>query len=251
MSGESGGAGEWERHWRAYDDAAHRNPAQRYRRRLILDCIATSTAPLRILDVGCGQGDLLAEARRRFPRAELAGLDGSVAGLELARRRVPDAKLQRTDFEADPLPEALHGFATHAVCSEVLEHLDKPEVILENVRALLAPGGRLIVTVPGGPRSAFDVHIGHRRHYGPQQLAALLAHTGYEEETLRGAGFPMFNLYKLVVILRGKRLIRDVDQGQGTSLASALAMAAFDQLFRLDLGGTHLGWQTFGVFRAR
>ncbi len=29
----------------------------------------------------------------------------------------------------------------------------------------LAPGCRLVVTVPGGPRSAFDRHIGHRRHF--------------------------------------------------------------------------------------
>jgi hypothetical protein len=112
----------------------------------------------------------------------------------------------------------------------------------------LAPGGRVIVTVPGGPRSAFDIHIGHRRHYSPRQLEELLRSAGYRALSVRGAGFPFFNLYKLAVILRGEKLAKDLDQDQRPSRATSLAMAAFRPLFRLNLNGTGLGWQTFGVF---
>ena len=36
---------------------------------------------------------------------------------------------------------------------------------MRNAAALLAPGAKVVVTVPGGPRSAFDKHIGHCRHF--------------------------------------------------------------------------------------
>ena len=72
------------------------------------------------------------------------------------------------DLLRDPAPDAeWAGWATHAVCSEVLEHVDEPVVLLRNARSWLAPGCRLVVTVPGGPMSAFDRHIGHRRHFSP------------------------------------------------------------------------------------
>jgi SAM-dependent methyltransferase len=244
-------ADDWERHWRAYDEATRRNPAHRYRTALVLQAIrAERGAPLRLLDVGCGQGAFLAEARRRFPAAELAGVDGSAAGLDLAGERVPGARLFRADFaSADPLPAELHGFATHAVCSEVLEHLDDPGALLRKLAPAIAPGGLLVITVPGGPRTAFDLHIGHRRHYSPRELRALVGAAGYEPVAVRGAGFPFFNVYKAVVMLRGKRVARDVDQARPLSRASALAMSAFDLLFRLNHDGTGLGWQTFGIFR--
>lgn len=249
----SGDAGAWEGHWTSFDAATRMNPAHRYRRALLFGALeAGGGRPLKVLDLGCGQGDFLREARDRFPSAELAGLDFSETGLALARKRVSGAKLLQADFASHrPLPAELNGFATHAVCSEVLEHLDRPELLLENTRPLLSPGGKLLVTVPGGPRSAFDVHIGHRRHFSPRELTALLAGAGYDAETVRGSGFPFFNLYKLVVVLRGRRLVHDIDGGAGVSRASAAAMAVFDRLFRLNAERTGLGWQTFGVFRPR
>ena len=42
------------------------------------------------------------------------------------------------------------GWATDAVCSEVLEHVDSPVLFLQAARPWLADGSRLIVTVPGG-----------------------------------------------------------------------------------------------------
>src|SRR5216683_115209 len=186
-----GGSGEvWDRHWAAYDEAARRNPAHRFRRGLIFSALERSAQPgMRILDLGRGQGDFLREARERFPGAELAGVDGSTAGLELARKRAPGAHLLRLDLTGDgPLPAELASFATHMVCSEVLEHLDDPAVALRKAAPALAPGGQLLVTVPGGPRSAFDIHLGHRRHYSPRDLEQLLRGAGYETVEVRGAG---------------------------------------------------------------
>ena len=58
--------------------------------------------------------------------------------------------------------------------------------------------------------SAFDKHIGHRRHFTPERLRQLLLDAGLQVESLNGAGFsPFFNLYRLTVVARGKKLIDD------------------------------------------
>ena len=95
-------------------------------------------------------------------------------------------------------PASLNEFtnwATHAVCSEVLEHVDDPVAFLKRARDYLAPGARLIVTVPGGPMSAFDRHIGHRQHFDRLKIRSMLEQAGYSVERTYLAGFPFFNLY--------------------------------------------------------
>ena len=79
------------------------------------------------------------------------------------RRRLPEALfLQRDLIAGNDDPAEHRGFATHAVCSEVLEHVDDPGPASPATRGpYMADGCRLVVTVPGGPTlSAFDVHIG-------------------------------------------------------------------------------------------
>jgi hypothetical protein len=66
---------------------------------------------------------------------------------------------------------------------------------------------------------------------------------------VQGAGFPFFNLYKMVVVLRGKRVAQDLDQVRPISRIGLFALAAFDRLFALNSNATGLGWQTFGIFR--
>jgi SAM-dependent methyltransferase len=174
--------------------------------------------------------------------------------VDVAAAKVPGASFARCDLVVDePRPPALAGWATHAVCSEVLEHVDDPETLLRNARALLAPGCRLVVTVPGGPMSAFDRHIGHRQHFTPALLAGLMRAAGYEVELTTGAGFPMFNLYRMVVVARGERLAQDVASGDGTpaSLPARAAMGVFRALLALPLPRTRWGWQVVGVARLR
>ena len=157
----------------------------------------------------------------------------SATGVAETSRKVPDALvLQGNLLHGAPADERLHGWATHAVCSEVLEHVDDPALLMRNALPLLAPGCRVVVTVPGGPRSAFDKHIGHRRHYDRTSLEAVLTAAGLRDVHVEAAGFPVFNLYKLVVIARGKRLIEDA-KSSNPSATAGLAMKVFDRLFAL------------------
>ncbi len=240
---------DWEQHWRNYAETAEQNPAQHYRRQIVCQLLERSkcSGSARILDIGSGQGDLALELRQTFLRAELAGVELSAAGVAEATRKIPDAQfLQRDLLDPDGDPGPLRSWAQFAVCAEVLEHLDDPALFLKQVTRYLAPGCTLVVTVPGGPQSAFDRHIGHRQHFTPAMLRALLETSGFKVRLATTAGFPFFNLYRMVVILRGKRLITDV-RGDSSAPASGLArlvMSAFRPLFSLNMFGSPLGWQT-------
>jgi hypothetical protein len=108
----------------------------------------------------------------------------------------------------------------------------------------MADGCRLVITVPGGPMSAFDKHIGHRKHWRPQEIEDLMRKAGFTPERVTGAGFPFFNLYRCVVIMRGEKLIQDVSSGSGASSLSARIAAA---VFPVDSKAPQVlyrsGWQ--------
>lgn len=237
---------DWDRHWADYADSASLNPGQALRRRVIHSLLRVPAESARILDIGCGQGDLIEELRRRHIGAELCGIDYSRHGVEVAARKVPSATFLQCDLLSGAAPPpAFEGWATHAVCSEVLEHVDEPEVLLTNSRAWLAPGCRLVVTVPGGPMSAFDRHIGHRQHFTTESLRRLLTGSGFRVERVVGAGFPLFNLYRLAVISRGRRLVDDVE-GDASWLARAV-MAGFQVLLAAPQPPTPWGWQRAAI----
>jgi SAM-dependent methyltransferase len=246
---------DWDRHWESYTEAAEENPAQRYRHRLACELLQQNgcRGGAKILDIGSGQGHLASELRACFPEAEVVGLELSASGVAIAQTKAPSARFFQRDLLAPvDAQDPLLGWAEFAVCMEVLEHLDDPQRFLENARQLLSPGCVLIVSVPGGPMSEFDRHIGHRRHYHPPDLQALIERAGFRVRLATGAGFPFFNLYRLAVIVRGRRLIDDVATKPGVKpgLLARSVMAVFRPLFALNVFGTRLGWQTVGVAEA-
>jgi len=242
---------DWGGLWARYAASAERNPAQGFRRALLARVLEAGPES-RVLDIGSGQGDLALDLASRLPGIQLMGLDISETGLAEAVRKVPGARFLLADLTAPlDLPEGCAGWATHGVCTELLEHLENPAAALANVRPLLAPGARLVVTVPSGPMSAFDRHIGHQRHFRKQDLARVLEAAGFQVDFIWRAGFPFFNLYRLVVILRGERLIRDADAQATLPPAAQAAMAVFRFLFRFNAVAWGPGWQLVAVARNR
>jgi len=246
MSADAG-RDDWNQHWDAYEAAARLNPAQDFRARLVRDALALDRAagPVRLLDIGSGQGDFAQKLLAAFPGAQYVGIELSRSGVEHSRRKVPSARFFEGDVQRPlELPDEYRGWATHAVCAEVLEHLDDPAQALRHVLPWMAPGGRLIVTVPGGPMSAFDRHIGHRRHYTPAALGALLADAGLDRVDVRGAGFPFFNVYRLAVIAQGDGLAEKAGQpGFDARLGPRIAAKVFGGLFRMTTSRSRFGWQ--------
>ena len=240
---------DWDHHWSEYADSAAENPAQDFRRRLILRLLAGVSASSRVLDIGSGTGDLAASLREAYPSTSLLGLELSRTGVEISKRRVPDAAFLQVDLAADaPPPPAYRWWATHAVCSEVLEHVDDPGALMATCRAYLAPGCLVVVTVPGGPMTEYDRHIGHRQHFDPSTLEELLRRSGYEVCRSTGAGYPVFNVYRLLMRALGARLVSIAGSTEPSAL-SRLAMRAFGLGMRLNLRLSRRGWQIVALAR--
>ncbi len=241
---------DWDHHWQEFAAANELNPAQEYRRRLVLELLQRSEVPDRLLDIGSGSGELLLAAAARWPGAQLLGLELSESAVVQAQSKLASARFRKVDLLSDADPEPADSFwATHAVCSEVLEHVDDPVRLLRNARKWLTPGCLVVVTVPGGPMSAFDRHIGHRRHFAPDDLQAVLAGAGLDVLEMSAAGFPFFNVYRALVILRGERLVTEAKtSSDGTSSRTLRSgMAVFRALFRLNRPRTRFGWQIVAV----
>lgn len=93
----------------------------------------------RVLDVGCGSGDLLA----RLGPQDAIGVDVSPELIEQGRKRHPALDLRVVDIERDPLPA---GPFDVIVLTDTIGLLGDIQNTLERLRALLAPNGRLVVT---------------------------------------------------------------------------------------------------------
>ena len=98
----------------------------------------------RVLDAGCGSGPLMVSMRDAG--AAVSGFDVSAAMVDLARERLGDAVDLRVHDLQDPLPYADAEF-DDVICSLVLHYLEDWSGPLSELRRVLKPGGRLLVTV--------------------------------------------------------------------------------------------------------
>jgi SAM-dependent methyltransferase len=147
----------------------------------------------RVLDLGCGAGRFVAALREAG--AEPVGVELAEAALERARANAPGADLRRVaDDGSLPLEHASFDLVW---CSEVLEHVPDTAHLLLEVRRVLRPGGRLLVTVPDHRRlrtavialTRFEAHFDplgqHVRFYTRRSLATTLEHAGFEDVRVR------------------------------------------------------------------
>jgi SAM-dependent methyltransferase len=243
---------DWDHHWDAYGEVEEANPASDYRQALIVRLLGRPAAGSTVLDIGSGQGRFALRLQETYPDVAVWGVEYSAEGVmrsrEHAARRGSAAKFRQVDLLQPTTLADGQPPAAYAVCSEVLEHVADPVTAIRNARALLAPGCELLVTVPGGPRSAFDRHIGHFQHFTAGKLRQVLTDAGYEVRRVLRAGFPFFNLYKLAVIARGKKLIADLEhRAPGQALPGEAIQKAFGLCLRHSLDDAPFGWQMVAV----
>ena len=134
------------------EEAGRRATANR-----LLDLIAPHVGAGRLLDVGCGHGLLLDEARRRG--YEAVGVEPSRSAAAHARDALG---LDVREHALEELDDA-DGFDA-IVLSDVLEHLDDPVAALDLCAALLRPGGVLCVVTPDP--SSLTARLAGRRWWG-------------------------------------------------------------------------------------
>ena len=108
--------------------------------------VVAAHRPRRVLDVGCGNGSLTLPVA--FLGVDVVGTDVDSASIETCRARnsFAHARFVRTDGSLSEI----EGTFDLILCSEVLEHLEDPDALLTAMCAKLAPGGRILITIPNG-----------------------------------------------------------------------------------------------------
>jgi ubiquinone/menaquinone biosynthesis C-methylase UbiE len=128
---------------RIADDRVTLANRHQYYARLVHRLVRSLVTPgSRVLEVGCGLGDLLAAVHKAGVTSAV-GVDISSHMIDQARARHPHLDLRVVDADRDPLPE---GPFDAIILSDAIGLLDDIQVVLERLRPLLAPRGRLIVT---------------------------------------------------------------------------------------------------------
>jgi len=97
-----------------------------------------------ILDVGCGTGILLAELLSQVHSVKVFGIDPCGEMLEIARQRLPCEAVMKQG-SVDQLPFADHSFDA-VVSSSAFHYFREPGRALVEMRRVLKPSGRLIIT---------------------------------------------------------------------------------------------------------
>jgi len=98
-----------------------------------------------VIDLGCGNGQLLRKLAQR-KKARCTGLDFSEEGLKCIRAfnsiRLIQARLPRVPCRSNCFD--------CAICSETLEHLDRPQATIREMHRIVRDSGLIIFSVPDG-----------------------------------------------------------------------------------------------------
>jgi SAM-dependent methyltransferase len=131
----------------------------------------------RVLEVGCGTGNVLSALKEASPAGQVFGLDRFLEGLVFARRNGA-ARLIQGDAQRSPFGvpfEVIGAF-------DVLEHIPDDEEVLRDFYSLTKPGGSVVLTVPAYQWlwSDFDEMSHHQRRYSAAELEGKLCRAGFE-----------------------------------------------------------------------
>jgi 2-polyprenyl-3-methyl-5-hydroxy-6-metoxy-1,4-benzoquinol methylase len=185
----------WIRRWSA--TRRHRRPP----------FLFADTAPGRVLDVGCGAGELLEHFAQRG--WETYGIEPGSSAAAVAERR--GSRVHRGTLRDQPWQQGSFQLVTF---EHSLEHIPDPIDALRRARALLAPGGRLIAVMPNWScwqrRLLFGsrwVHLDlprHQQHFSPQALRRVAAGLDLQVRAVGTTSTAISVAYSLHYLLFGR-----------------------------------------------
>ena len=130
---------------------------------------------VRLLDVGCGAGNLLRAAGRRMESWELYGHDIS----NHERENILAIAGVKGFLSGDI--SAIHETFDLVTLSHVLEHIFQPFEFLQDLKRLLKPNGVVAILVPNWIDNPFDLLVAdHRSHFTLDHLVAMMRRAGYD-----------------------------------------------------------------------
>jgi 2-polyprenyl-3-methyl-5-hydroxy-6-metoxy-1,4-benzoquinol methylase len=98
-----------------------------------------------ILDIGCHGGTFTNILYQKFKNSKINGIDISKQAILFARKTYPNIKFQVSRAENLPFKENSFDLIT---CFEVLEHIENPQTIMDEITRVLGVDGQLLIMVP-------------------------------------------------------------------------------------------------------
>jgi ubiquinone/menaquinone biosynthesis C-methylase UbiE len=154
----------------------------------------------RVLEVGCGSAGVFTRfIARRCAHVTFTDIDPSFvqAVEDIVRNLNPTATYEGIVSDSNPLPVA-DASATRITCQEVLEHVDDPKRVMDELVRAGAPGALYLLTVPGeqgellqkpfAPSRYFE-HPNHVRIFSKEGFTSLVEDAGLEIVSYGGDGF--------------------------------------------------------------
>lgn len=168
------------------------------RKEIILDILKRHVPNIvgcRMLEIGCGNGSVLAFLKLNGINIE--GSDLFIEGLRYCRQRTDSVPLYQTDIMALPF----HNDFDIIGLFDVLEHIDEDEKALLEIGQALKPRGKILLTVPAHKFlwSYFDESSAHKRRYGRKELITKLERNGF---VIKKISYYVFFLFPLFLGIR-------------------------------------------------
>ena len=145
-----------------------------------------------VLEIGCGSGDNIS-IPLSLCGLSVAGIDIDGDSIEYAKKLRSFKGIANVKFLNIDICEIETNSYETIVCSEVLEHLIEPRLMIKEISRVLKPNGVVIITVPNG--------------YGPYELGQFIAKK-YEEEIkpwLKSKNIHKYLSYFMQKLYLGKR----------------------------------------------
>ena len=189
-----GGIGRW--HWDKRDQLA-------------LNLVRSTDRTL--VDIGCGEGITLEKMHRLFPDRRVSGVDILSENIDICRRH--ECNVEQGDVYDLPFTAESVDFV---LFMEVIEHLEHPEIAIQEIHRVLVPGGRLVIVFPNDRffkiariltlrfrEAAYDP--GHLRQWTPHDMRNFLNGYGFMYSFSRNIPFYLWPISLHCVMAAEKR----------------------------------------------
>jgi SAM-dependent methyltransferase len=157
---------------------------------LYIDALAGIVDPKNaaLLEIGCGHGEVLWEARRRG--FHVAGVEISPHAAAAANQRLGESVVHAGSLDTTPFPA---GSFDAVLAADVIEHVRDPQAFLTRVQELLRPRGVLLLITPSLDswtrrlmgRRWMEYKLEHLFYFSPVSMRRLLERCGFSEILIR------------------------------------------------------------------
>lgn len=151
-----------------------------------------------VLDAGCGEGNALLFCAKQGAHVVFADVDGDKISVLIEKaRETPARKVEGFVSNCLPLPLP-EGYATKIIATEMLEHTETPEAILDELVRVGRPGAKYLITVPDARSEMLQKPVAHPVYFSApnhiqifdrERFVGLIEHAGLKVERYDTWGF--------------------------------------------------------------